>query len=128
MEHGKIDRREFLKASSLIGTGILLSPLLLGDDIGYFKMNLPVHTVFYTDGKEIVSKVILASTTKVKSFTDFVIKNKKKTVYVYDYIQNSRGNFVRASVIDIPSKSILNDKMCFDRKFRPVKFLERSYK
>lgn len=113
-------RREFMKLSALIGGGLALSQFTIGDNMGYFKMELPVMNVMYDEDNKLHSKFILTQTHRVKSFENFISKNwsKDKSIFVYDVMNEPMNDmkYVRAVVLDIPHKSI-NDKMSFDRKF-----------
>jgi hypothetical protein len=115
-----VDRREFIKLSTLIGGGLVVSSFTFGDNMGYFKMKTPTQFIYYGDGVNINQKAIFASTFKVKSFEVFISKNwdKNKSIFVYDVINESMNGmkYVRSAVLEIPYKSI-KDKMLFDKKF-----------
>jgi hypothetical protein len=114
-----MDRREFMKLSALFGAGMVLSSFAFGDNMGYFKMKLPVQQIIWGDVK-LEEKSIMCSTSFSNSFEDFIERNwsKDKSIFIYD-VQNEKMNgkvYVRGAVLNIPHK-LVKDTMYFDRTF-----------
>jgi hypothetical protein len=117
-----MDRREFIKLSSFIGAGLVISQLPFGDNMGYFRMNYPISQIFYTDDNDKLCDRVIVSDTRIDfDFQSFIKRNwdADKSIFVYDVQKSSENNvryFIRAAVVDIPHKRI-KDKMEFDRNF-----------
>jgi hypothetical protein len=114
-----MDRREFMKLSALFGAGMVLSSFTFGDNMGYFKMNLPAQMVIWGD-KKLEEKLIICQTSNSHSFEDFIERNwsNDKSIFIYD-VQTEKMNgkvYVRGAVLDIPHK-LVKDTMYFDTKF-----------
>lgn len=120
-----------MKLSALIGGGLALSSFTFGDNMGYFKMEFPAGVIYWIDGNTVNQKVISAYTYRVESFEDFISKrwDKTKSIFVYDVMNEDMNGmkYVRASVLDIPHKSIIGNTMCFDRNFKRLEVL-KGYK
>lgn len=125
-----MNRREFMKLSALIGGGLALSSFTFGDNMGYFKMeDGPVKWVHWTEGNTVQKKFIYAYTYRVESFEDFISKNWdiNKSIFVYDVMNEPMNGmkYVRGAVLNIPHKSIILNRMCFDRNFKRLEVLKR---